>query len=51
MSRLVRFLIPLTIFFSGIIPIACGTSPEETAFNWQTYANAYGYGYGIDAEQ
>lgn len=49
MSRFGRYLILFIIFFSGVIPIACGSQQEQTDFSWQTYANAYGYGYGVDA--
>jgi hypothetical protein len=50
MSRFVRFLIPLAIFFSGVILIPYFSWPDE-AFSWQNFANAYGYGYGTAANR
>lgn len=46
MSRFVRFIIPLVIFLSGVALVPYFSWPDE-AFSWQTFADAYGYGYSI----
>ncbi|MCK6630662.1 MAG: hypothetical protein L6R45_36535 [Anaerolineae bacterium] len=50
MSRLVRSLTPMVIFLSGLLLIPYFSWPDE-AFSWQSFADTYGYRYGMSADR